>query len=460
MNDSCTFQVGSRAGSIHEVLALSAPLMVSHMSHSAMWVIDTLVLGRVGTIEQGAAGLGGVLVWALMCFFAGTMTATNILVAQSYGAQQRDLAKHVRTAWVLVAPMALVIIGFWPLVGAGLSLLRVSEAVVPHAQTYVQIRLLSAPFVLTSFMLTCYLRGLGNMLTPMVVALAANVFNAVATVALVFGYAGLPAMGVAGAAIGTVAGAVFECALYLGVYLFSPTSRAHGSRVLKLPRAQEVRSFLAIGTSIGLTNLFETVTWASFSVYAGSRPPVELAAHTILFQISGLCFMPAIAVGIAASTLVGQYTGAQRLTLAKKSAWSALQVGVGYMAGVGVLLALVRRPLMSVFSTDADVVLLGSTLTLIAAMYQPFDGLGIVSQGVLRGAGRTTAPTMVMLGSGFLVFIPTVWFLGEHHGLGIVGAWLAALVHVIVVGVVLAVVIRLTIDRPRTLVPTQSEASG
>jgi MATE family multidrug resistance protein len=122
---------------------------------------------------------------------------------------------------------------------------------------------------------------------------------------------------------------------------------------------------------------------------------------------------------------------------------------------VGLALALLREPLMLVFNQDASVVALGATLALIAALYQPFDGFGIIAQGVLRGAKQTAIPTFIMLGSGLFVFIPLVWLLGSHQGMGIRGAWIAAVVHVIVVAVLVGIaVLRSKICSETTPVPS------
>ena len=96
---------------------------------------------------------------------------------------------------------------------------------------------------------------------------------------------------------------------------------------------------------------------------------------------------------------------------------------------------------MLAFNQDESVVVLGSTLAIIAAVYQPFDGFGIVAQGVLRGAKQTAVPTLIMLGSGLLVFIPLVWFLGSKREMGVTGAWIAAVVHVVVVAVLVGIAV-------------------
>ena len=437
--ESARFQIKTSAGSAREVIALSAPLMIAHMSMSMMWVVDTFLMGRVGNAEQGAVGLGGVFFWTAVCFFAGTLTVVNVLVAQDFGAGQRDLARHVRTGLLLVVPMSAAIVGLACLVPDGLNLMHVTDAARPHAQTYLQIRLFGAPVMLIGFVLTNYLRGVGDMVTPMVVAIAANVFNAILSIILVFGLFGVPAMGVAGAAIGSVVASGFEALLYAAVYLTGERARAHGSRIARVPSHHDVRRFLVIGSPIGVAWLFEMVAWTSFAIYAGSRPADELAAHTVLFQITGFCFMPALAIGIAASTLVGQYLGASRGDLAKRSARNAAYLGVGYMAAISAVLVLLRGPLMSAFSKDPAVIALGGTLAILAAIYQPFDGFGSVAQGILRGAKQTAVPTIIMLGSGMFVFIPLVWFLGEYKQMGVTGAWIAAVVHVVFAAVLVGI---------------------
>lgn len=433
--------VTARSGTAREILVFSAPLVISNLSQSAMWVVDTAILGHVGTVEQGAVGLGGVLWWAMLCFFCGSMTVVNILIAQDHGAGRRDLGRHVSTGLALILPMTLAIAPLWLIVPQALGWLGATDAVRPFASVYLQIRLISTPFTLATFVLTSSLRGIGDTLTPMIASLVANLANAALAVLLVFGLAGLPRMGVQGAALATAIAGAVECSVYVLSFVTSKRARESGSTKLSWPKAWQVRRFLSLGTPIGLSWLFEMAAWTAFAAYAGTRAPVELAAHMVLFQFTGFCFMPAVAIGIAASTLVGQYLGAKRPDLAWRSGWLSLAIGVGYMTAVGIAIAAFRVPLVRAFNPDPAVVALGSTLGLLAGAYQPFDGFGIIAQSVLRGAGRTSTPTYIMLGSGFLVFIPLVWLLGEGAGWGVRGAWTAALVHVTVVSLVVGVIV-------------------
>ncbi|MCL2823018.1 MAG: MATE family efflux transporter [Polyangiaceae bacterium] len=435
------FRVSSRAGSVRELVVLAAPLVLAHMSQSMMWVVDTFLMKWVGTVEQGAVGLSGIMFWAVACLFAGTMTAISVLVAQDYGAGKSDLARHVRTGLVLVVPMALIMMWIGTLVGDGLVLTNISDQARPHAEGYLRIRFYGAPLILVSFALSSFLRGIGDTVTPMIAAITANVCNVIVALVLVFGYLGFEPMGVAGAAWATVVASGIEAAIYVGFYIFGASARSHGSRKVAVPGVAEIRQFLLLGVPMGVAWLFETVAWAAFSAYAGSRPPEELAAHSVLFQVCGFCFMPSVAFSIAATILVGQYLGANRIDLARKSAVNAAAVGALYMLVVGIALGVFRHPLMALFNNDPAVVAMGATVALLAALYQPFDGFAIVAQGIMRGAKQTTMPTLIMLGSGFFMFIPLVWYLGDYRNMGIVGAWMAAVAHVVLIASLLALAV-------------------
>lgn len=426
------------SGTTREVLSFSAPLVLSTMSMSFMWVVDTAIMGRVGTAEQGAVGLGGTLTWALMCFFAGTMSVVNILTAHDDGAGRTDQARHVRTGLVLVVPMTAVLLALGLVVHPGLGWLGATAEIRPLAARYIEVRLYAVPLWLCTGVVASYLRGLGDTMTPFIVTVVANACNALLAIALVLGP---PKMGVAGAGWATAIAQSIEGLLYLAVYLWHPRSRAMGSRSLEPPPLRELATFLRLGLPIGLSWLFEMVAWTAFSAYAGSRPPAELAAHTILFQVTGFCFMPGVALGTTAATLVGRYLGAGRPDIAQASAKRTLLLGCGYMAAMGICIALFRRPLFEAFNPDPAVLGVGATIAFVAAAYQPFDGFGIIGQGILRGAGHTAVPTYLMLGSGLCVFVPLVYLLGETMGLGIVGAWTAALAHVVVVASVLSVIL-------------------
>ncbi len=426
--------VHDRSGTLYEALTMSAPLVVSFVSFSLMSTVDMFIMGRVGTPEQGAVGLGGMLCWMFGTLFVGTMTVINTFVAQDVGAGLQDrLRRHVHTGLVFILPFSVAVWAAIPFLDDLIRLFGTSPEVAPFVITYASIRLLEFPFRLTSFALTSFLRGLGNMRTPMYVTVAANVVNAALSVVLVFGYFGFPRLGVAGAAIATVISGAFEALLYVLVYLSRDYHERFKTRHWLWPTPGDYRRFLRVGFPIGLTWLFDMIGWTFFTVYSSTLAPAALAAHMVVFQVMHFSFLPAAAISVVATTLVGQYIGARRVDLAAKAARAGIAVGVGYMTAAGLAMILFRYPLIRLFNPDLAVIAVGVKIIILAAIFQPFDGVNMVVGGSLRGAGDTRFPMLLLLFSGFVIFVPGVLLFGEVLGWGIMGAWAGAVVHVVFV---------------------------
>ncbi|RJO66471.1 MAG: MATE family efflux transporter [Myxococcales bacterium] len=435
-NDLKRSVVNERSGSTREVFSLAYPLVISFLSFSIMGIVDTFIIGRVGTAEQGGVGMGQTLAWTVFSFFTGAISALTTFVAQAYGAGKHDtLAKWVTTTLALVAPMSLIGWLTIPFLPTLVDMMGTTPEVRPHVLTYMIVRIWGMPFILLNFAFSAFLRGLGDTRTPMFVTIAANVVNALLDVILIFGYGPIPALGVYGAAQATVIATIIGAAMYARVYLSAKHHAAFGTRHLAWPGHDYIVRFLKISLPVGGSWVVESVSWAVMTIYVASIDPAGLAAHVIVFQCIHFSFMPAAAISIVASTLVGQYLGAERVDLAKRSARTTIFWGTAFMATVGVAFYLLREQLVGQFNADPEVIKTGATLIIVAASFQVFDALGITTSGVLRGAGDTRYPLYVQFGAAWGLFIPLIFLFGKTMDGGVVGAWIAALTFIVVLAV-------------------------
>src|SRR5262249_45190661 len=138
----------------------------------------------------------------------------------------------------------------------------------------------------------------------------------------------------------------------------------------------------------------------------------EMAAHQIAITLAALTFMVPLGVASAAAVRVGHAIGAGDDARAKEAIRAAYLCGVGFMTITAMIFLTVPRILASAFTSDATVVALAAVLIPIAGVFQVFDGGQAVGAGVLRGAGDTTAPLVVMLASYWLVGVPVSAYLG------------------------------------------------
>ena len=155
-----------------------------------------------------------------------------------------------------------------------------------------------------------------------------------------------------------------------------------------------------------------------------------MAANIFVFKYMSVSFMPAFGMSVAVTALVGRYTGMGRPDLARARAHLGFFLTATYMIGCGLVLFLARRPLMRLFTDDPEVLSIGGTLLVFAAIYQLFDALYIVYNGALRGVGDTLIPAIA---TGVLCWSITVgggrWIARTHPAYGPAGPWVAAMIY-------------------------------
>jgi len=426
-------------GGFGEVWRLSYPVIVTMASMSLMGLVDTFFMGFVGTPQQGATGLGAVLSWTLMSFFNGTITASNTFVAQFYGAA--TYKKCADIAWqsffIALLSTAVVLGALVPNIAAIVGAIGSSSAVSGFATQYMDIRLVGAAFVFTNFCVVSFLRGIGDTRTPMKVTLFVNVINVGLTYLLVFGRLGLPAMGVRGAALGTVLSQLVAAGIYLWIFFGRRMHERYATRRFRLPRAGLMRRYLKVGLPMGVWWVLEMGGFTVFTMFVSTLGDVPLAGHQIVRQMVHLSFLPGVAMGVAATTLVGQYLGAGDAESAARSARTAIKIALIIMCSMGLVFVVLRFQLARLFNRDPAVVKLAANLFLFAAVFQTMDALGTVSSGAVRGAGDTRWPMLVSLLMSWFFFVPSVFILGKLLGYGVYGAWTGATIYICFLGLLL-----------------------
>ena len=163
-----------------------------------------------------------------------------------------------------------------------------------------------------------------------------------------------------------------------------------------------------------------------------------MAAANIGLQLMHISFMPAIGVGIAVCSLVGQAIGERRPNLAARRATIGVSLAGLYMGGVGLAFFLVPGPLVRIFSADPEVIRLGCAVLLWAAIFQVFDAAQIIYVNALRGAGDTVWPAVLVAAHCWIVFILGGYVVSRvWPQWGLHGPWLTCTLYIILLGLVL-----------------------
>jgi len=405
----------------------------------AMGVVDTIMVAPLGPAAIGATGVGNSLHFAFAIFGMGLLLGLDTLVSQAYGARdlglcRRWLGRGLQLAFYTTVPLMLVLLG----VRQAIPRLGFHGDTLPPLLDYFSIVILSTPFLLVYAAFRRYLQSTHFVGPVMFALVSANVINAAGNWILIHGALGMPALGVAGAAWATTASRLYMCAV-LGAAVWwanrhVAVSPDHSSAT---PTPTSVRRLVDLGLPAASTVTAEVGVFAVSTAMAGSLAPVATASHQIAMNIAAVAFMIPLGLASAGAVRVGNAVGAANPRGAAAAGWTVIAMGVTFMMVSGTVFVLAPRTLIGFFTGDPEVLALASSLLIIAAVFQLFDGLQGVVTGTLRGLGDTRTPMVTNLGAHWLVGLPVGYTLCFAAGWGAPGLWWGLSAGLIVAGLVL-----------------------
>ena len=406
-------------GGKREVATLAWPLAVGLLSYTVMGVVDTLLMGRVGTAAQAGVGLATVVVFGLMAFFRGLISGAQSVVAAADGAGDAErVARGASAALVIAAASGLLATLALLLVRAfALEPMANDAEVAAAAAAYLDAYLPFLPVALLGHGAIGALQGKGDTRIRMWASFAGNAVNVVLDLVLIFGAGPFEPMGAKGAGLATGAGTAVMLALYLARYL----KRFGRPRV---PGWAVLRSSFTVGLPAGVQYVSGALSWSVMNIAVARVGPEHLAANQIVINVISVSFLPGYGLGEASGILVGRYLGSGKPRTAARAVRPARALSLWVMGSCGLVFALAGGPIARIFSQDPAVVALATQLLLFAAAFQLLDAVAMTHLCALRGAGDTRFTLALTSVSSWLVMVPTAVLLGAVAGWGAPGAWL------------------------------------
>jgi putative MATE family efflux protein len=415
-----------------QVWRLALPVIVANVLQSLVNVADVFLAGRLGPVEIAAVGMGTSVRMLVLVAVMAVTVGCMALAAQARGAgDELELSRVARQSLSLAVLMsvALAIVGY---LGAEPILRFLNSGGDPRAvelgTSYLQILFVGTVFLMLNFTINSLMQGAGDTVTPLYLSAGMNVLNVAFSALLMFGVGPLPALGVAGVALGTVLSRAV--ATIAGVSLFY--SGRNAVRLLAgsyRPEKDMFRQILAIGVPSGLQGIARNASQIMVlrivtSTAAGTFGASALA---IGIQVESLAFMPGLAVSVAATSLVGQSLGAWQVGDARQRGNVAIALGVLLMGALGALLFAFAPHLVRLFDPTGNPTVLaaGTSYLRINALSQPILAVAMVVNGALRGAGDTRPTLVATLIGRWLVVVPLAYVLAFPAGMGVEGVWWA-----------------------------------
>jgi MATE family multidrug resistance protein len=418
-------------GGVAELLTIAVPMIVSASCDGIMTFTDRLFLSRLGPELMNAAMGGGVAMQMMVFFFIGLTGYTTALVAQYFGAGQMKMTSVAAFQAVLISFAAYpLILACKPLGILFFHFMKVAQGQLDYQELYFNIVIYGTLIGMVRNVMSCYFSGIGRTRIVMIASLTAMLVNVVLDYILIYGKAGLPAMGIKGAALATVFGSICGLLVLVAAY-FHRHNRLefHIGESFRFHREAMVK-LLNFGYPAGMELFLNFLAFTSMIMLFHSHGPVSATASTIMFNWDLITFIPLLGIEIAVTSLVGRYMGAGEPNTAHKAAISGICSGIWYSLAITLLFVSLPGYLAGIFHPrEADTVFraalpVASSMIRIAAIYVTAEAVMVAIVGALRGAGDTKF-TMLVSVSAHWTFVPLLYAILHLWNMTVVQAWMA-----------------------------------
>jgi MATE family multidrug resistance protein len=419
------------------MVQLAVPIVVVQLGQMLMGVADTVMVGHVSPQAIAAVALGNVYFFGAAIFGMGALMALDPVVAQAVGAGDSvAIARGVQRGLVLALGLSLVATVLLLPARPVLLLLRQPAEIADVAAAYARIAIAGIVPFYAFGALRQSLQAMKRIAPIVGTMVIANLANVGLNYVWIFGKLGFPALGAVGAAWAT---AVSRWLMFVALVVVAwPTLRPQLVPVRPEAWAWEpLRRMVALGAPIGIQYELEYGVFAVVGIMMGWMGTTQLAGHQVALNLASLAFMVPLGVSAAAAVLVGHAVGRGDAAEARRAAAAGLTCGVGFMAASAIVMLAVPRGLASIYTNDVAVAALAASLIPIAGVFQVFDGIQVVSIGILRGVADTRAPMLVNVLGFWLVGVPVSAALGFGAAAGAPGLWWGLTVGLVLVAVVL-----------------------
>jgi putative MATE family efflux protein len=398
------------------------------ISQNILNLVDAAMVGVLGTAQLAAVGLASFINFMAAAAFMGMSAGVQAMVSRRMGEGKTELAANplngaILTIFIVATPVSVVLVFFAEEI---ISWLNDDPEVVRYGAEYLQVRLAAIMFVGMNFCFRGYWSAIKRTGFYLRTLLIMHSLNIVLNYLLIFGNFGFPELGVQGAGLGTalsMAGGTFIYA-----FLALRHTREYGFG-LHLPTRQTLATVIRISIPSSIQQLFFAFGFTVLFWIVGKVGTAELAAANVLTNITLVAILPCIAFGISAATLVGQALGKGDPSDAYQWGWDTVKVASVVVFIIGLPMLLIPEILLGAFLHESDALTTGVIPLRLVGFGIILDAIGLVLMNALQGAGATKTTLKVSLLMQWVVFLPTVYFVGPILGYGLTAIWLVQLLY-------------------------------
>ena len=406
-------------------IKIGVPIVLGQLGIVVVGLVDNIMVGHFSTSDLAAASFVNSVFNIPILFGMGFSYGLTPLVGQFFGRGDKFRVGGLLRNSLLANFM----IGLFLSVAMGIMYLNVHrmgqpEELLPLIRPYFLLQLTSLVFVMMFNSFKQFADGITDTKTSMWIMLSANLLNIIGNSLLIYGVGGLPALGLTGAGISTLASRIFMFVAFAILFFRKQSYRRYLVGYHRTTyNTGDLKVLNRMGMMVGLQMGMETALFSISGVMIGWLGTVPLAAHQVVASISTLGFMVYYGVGSAVSIRVsnffgrGDIAGVRRATLAGTHLLGLLAISVS------VFFLLVREHIGWLYTSSEDVVNLVAVLMVILVFYQFGDSLQIIFANALRGVADVTSMAVISFIGYFVIALPVSYICGFVLDWGIEGIW-------------------------------------
>lgn len=396
------------------ILAFAWPMLLGSLFQQVYFITDAIIIGHfLGTEALAATGASFTVIFVLISLMLGIASGINVIISQYFGNKNfRMVTRAIDTSliFVSVASVGLSILGI--IFSRHIFLLMgIPEEIIPDAITYFNIYVAGLIFMSGYTTISAILRGMGDSVTPLIFLILSTILNVGFDLLFVIVFE----WGIAGISFATVLSQIIAFSLSI-IYL----NRHHPLirftfKELSFDRSI-FRESLRIGVPTGLQHTFVSLGMLALMVIVNKFGTATIAAYTIAWRIESFATLPAMNLGMALSTFVGQNIGANKYDRIRAGFRATILINAVFSITVTAVSWIFGESLIGFFTNDPEVIAQGYDYLVIVSSFYLVFAVMFATHGLLRGAGDALVPMFITLMSLWGLRIPIAYFLSDSMG--------------------------------------------
>lgn len=401
--------------------------MIGQLGIIILSFADTMMVGRCGTAELGAASFVNNMFNLVIVFSTGFSYGLTPFVGNHYGrGENASVGRILKNALAVNTVAATGLMALMFVLYLNIHRLGQPAELLPLMRPYYIVLLISLLFVLLFNAFKQFADGITDTVTPMVILLGGNVMNIFLNWILIYGNCGMPRMGLLGAGVATLTARVLMLLCFVVVFFVAKRYRPYvqGFKEAAVNR-KDFAALNKMGMPVGLQMGMETASFSLSTIMVGWLGTVALAAHQVMLTVGQLGFMMYYGMAAAVAVRASNFHGQGDMLRVRENVSAGFKIILVMAAAVSIPLLIMRNSLGYFFTDSAEVAAMVAQLVMPFVIYQFGDGLQCNYSNALRGISDVKMVMVYAFIAYFLISLPSAYLFGFVFDWGLTGIWLS-----------------------------------